>query len=73
MMSILEGDITFREGLFFEAYISYNGDFLWLFLKLGTGNRGMEQGMEREKPESLKPGTRKAGIFKTRNEKSRNL
>ena len=39
----------------------------------GLGNRGMERGMEREKPESLKPGTRKAGIFKTRNEKSRNL
>ena len=39
----------------------------------GMGNRGMERGMEREKPESLKPGTRKAGIFKTRNEKSRNL
>ena len=36
----------------------------------GMGNRGMERGMEREKPESLKPGTRKAGIFKTRNEKS---
>ena len=39
----------------------------------GMGNRGMERGMEREKSESLKPGTRKAGIFKTRNEKSRNL
>ena len=39
----------------------------------GMGNRGMERGMEREKPESLKAGTRKAGIFKTRNEKGRNL
>ena len=40
----------------------------------GMGNRGMKRGMEREKPESLKPGTRKAGgIFKTRNEKSGNL
>ena len=29
--------------------------------------------MEREKPESLQHGTRNAGIFKTRNEKSRNL
>ena len=37
----------------------------------GMGNRGMERGMEREKPESY--GTRKAGIFKTRKEKSRNL
>ena len=35
----------------------------WLSLKPRMGN----QEMEREKPESLKPGTRKAEIFKTPN------
>ena len=39
---------------------------LWLSLKPGTENRGMEQG-------TRKAGTRKAGIFNSRNEKSRNL
>ena len=29
-----------------------------------NGESGMEQGMEREKPESLKLGTKNAGIFK---------
>ena len=35
-----------------------------LSLKSGVG----KQGMEREKPESLKPGTRKAGMLGTQNE-----
>jgi hypothetical protein len=40
----------------------------WLSLKAGTGNRGTERNGIEERN-----GTRKAGIFKTRNEKSRNL
>ena len=50
-----------------------------LSLKPETGNGGIEREKSESlkpgtrKAESLKPGTRKAEIFKTRNEKSRNL
>ena len=49
--------------------LSINFEFaIRLSLKAGTGNRGTERNGIEERN-----GTRKAGIFKTRNEKSRNL
>ena len=53
----------------FDATVSMHA-LTWLSLKAGTGNRGTERGTERG---TRKTGTRKAGIFKNRNEKSRNL